>query len=116
MSEQRREKLALDERLRALRLDFDRTFAAPPVLAEDALDYLAIRVAGKPYAVALAEVAGLHVDREILSLPSGAHALLGVINFRSELSAVFALDRLLELTSVRATPRVSMLAQRGRVG
>ena len=86
----------LQARLRALRSEFDQSFAvarkAP--LAEGA-DYLLIRVAGEPYALRLAEVAALEADRSITPVPSANPALLGIAGLRGALVAVFDLARLL---------------------
>jgi chemotaxis signal transduction protein len=81
----------LQARLRALRGEFDQSFARPGT------DFLLIRVAGEPHALRLAEVAALEADRAITPVPSEARALLGVAGLRGALVAVFDLAQLLGL-------------------
>lgn len=84
------------QRLSALRQDFDQSFArtagGPP---ESQLDFLAIRVAGDPYAIRLTEVQTLHADRKLVWAPSLLPELLGVCGFRSVLTPVYDLAPLL---------------------
>ncbi len=66
-----------------LREEFDRTFArAQRAQSPDDVDFLAIRVATVPYALALAEIVGLHSEKPITPLPTRVRGLLGIVGFR----------------------------------
>ena len=86
----------LGARVAALREAFDRRFAVPvePPQA-DAIDLLAIRVGGHPYAFDLAELSGLTRARAIVPLPSRRAELLGVAGIRGGLWPVYDLPRAL---------------------
>ncbi len=87
---------ALAGRAAALRRAFDRSFAeapsAGPTLMED---LLAIRVAGDPYAVRLAEISGLFADKRVTQLPGPLPELLGIAGFRGMIAPVYDLRALL---------------------
>jgi len=98
------------ELLARLRGDFDRSFAAPPPAAATALtDLLAIRVGGDPYAVRLADVSALVVDRQATPLPAAAPELLGVAGLRGLVVPVYDLATLLGYPGAPA-PRWLVLA------
>jgi chemotaxis signal transduction protein len=79
-------------RARELRCAFDQTFAeVPPVVTQDVVNLLGIRVGGDPFAIRLGEVAGLFADRKIVPLPSPVPELLGVAGFRSGLIPIYSL-------------------------
>jgi chemotaxis signal transduction protein len=79
-----------------LRLAFDRGFAAPRRLDADRSEkLLAIRVGAEPYAMRLAEVAGLFVDKKVTPVPGGDAALIGIAGFRGAIVPVHSLDALL---------------------
>jgi chemotaxis signal transduction protein len=81
------------ERMRA---EFDRAFAARPVPpARDRSRLLGIRVGGDPFALALADVLAIHVDRKVVPVPSSAPTLLGIASFRGALAPVHDLRLLL---------------------
>ena len=81
---------------RALREAFDRSFAVAVQPASEAFeDLLAIRVAGEPYAIRSAQIAGLSADRKVVGLPSPVPELLGIVGFRGSLSPVYDLAALL---------------------
>jgi purine-binding chemotaxis protein CheW len=83
-------------RVEELRRAFDRSFAETPRHDTEALvDLLAIRVAGDAYALSLAEVAGLFVDRAVTPLPTNVPELLGIAGFRASLVPVYDLRPLL---------------------
>jgi purine-binding chemotaxis protein CheW len=87
---------SIERKLSVLRRDFDQSFAQPPLGAERAaLDFLAIRVAGDPYAIRLSEVQSLHADRKLVRAPSELPELLGLSGFRSVLTPVYDLSQLL---------------------
>ncbi|MEI9948858.1 MAG: chemotaxis protein CheW [Pseudomonadota bacterium] len=87
---------SLDQKLSGLRWDFDHSFALDAGGAQASeLDFLAIRVAGDPYAIRLSEVQSLHADRKLVVAPSLLPELLGVSGFRSILTPVYDLAHLL---------------------
>ena len=94
----------------ALRREFDRSFAAPAgVGAEDTLDLLALRVGGDPYAVRLADVTGLLVDRRLVPVPTNVPEFVGLIGLRGGVVPVWSLGALLGYGADRETPRWMML-------
>jgi chemotaxis signal transduction protein len=103
----------LDKTTAALRAAFDRSFAEVP-MAERARaeDFLAIRVAGDPYAIRLSDISALHRDRKIVTIPSRAPDLLGIAGFRGMMAPVYDLGSLLGYCAA-STPRWLVLS-RGR--
>jgi chemotaxis signal transduction protein len=86
----------LDQKVAALRQAFDRSFAEAADGGSVAhLDFLAIKVAGDPYALSLTEVASLHVDRKLVAIPSLLPELSGMAGFRGALTPVYDLAALL---------------------
>lgn len=86
----------IEQRLVALRQDFDQSFARPaggPRPLE--LDFLSIVVAGDVFAVPLSEVRSVHADRWLVAAPSPIPELLGVCGFRGVLTPVYDLAQLL---------------------
>jgi purine-binding chemotaxis protein CheW len=71
---------------------------------------LAIRAGGDPYAVQLAETAGLHADRRLTSVPGALPEMLGIAGIRGLLVPVYDLAALLGHGSASA-PRWFLLAQ-----
>ncbi len=79
-----------------LREEFDRSFAAAPVVARVVFDgFLAIRVGGDPYAVRLSDIASLHHDRKVVPIQSAVPELLGLAAFRGIMAPVYDLRALL---------------------
>jgi purine-binding chemotaxis protein CheW len=106
----------LADRAAALRARFDRSFAEPPRGAAAATeDLLAIRLGGAPYALRLAELAGLFADRKVAPLPSAVRELLGVAGFRGAIVPVYDLRLLLGCTAT-APPRWLVIAAQLPVG
>ncbi|MCW3846578.1 chemotaxis protein CheW [Sphingomonas sp. LB-2] len=100
-----------------LRTAFDRSFAEPPPgEAEPTQAYLGIRVGGKAYAVALAEIGAVVADKKIAPLPSKASELLGVAGVRGDTVPVFSLAALLGVRGGEERPRWLLLATGGRAG
>jgi len=90
----------------ALRQEFDASFALPPrETARDLVDLLAIRVAGRPYALRLAEVGGVATGRRATRVPSPLPALAGLVGLRGMLVAVFDLGVLLGHSPEAGTSR-----------
>jgi len=88
-----------------MRAEFDRAFASPALPpVRDGARLLGIRVGGDPFALPLAGVLGLHVDRKIVPVPSSAPTLLGLASFRGALAPVHDL-RLLLGYPARTPPR-----------
>jgi purine-binding chemotaxis protein CheW len=93
-----------------LRERFDRSFAEPVRRHEvEHVELLAIRSGGCPYALRLAQTAGLHPDRPVTPLPGPLTALLGVAGFGGTIVAVYDLAALLG-HPVPARPRWLVLA------
>ncbi len=100
-----------------LRRDFDLTFAEPARLAQaDAEVLLALRVAGEGYAVRLAAVAGLFVDRGIVPLPGTGPELLGIAGLRGGLVAVYDLGALLGYPRSESPRWLALLRSGSTVG
>jgi purine-binding chemotaxis protein CheW len=80
----------------SLRRLFDESFAEPAQSGrERAEQLLAIRVGADPYVVRITEVAGLHVDLQIVPIPSPAVNLLGIVGLRGVMAPVYDLAGLL---------------------
>lgn len=79
-----------------LRRVFEASFAAPAAVEHGKFaDALAIRVGGDPYALRLAEIAGLYADRQPVALPGPVAELLGVVAIRGLLAPAYDLAALL---------------------
>jgi purine-binding chemotaxis protein CheW len=75
-----------------LREAFDRAFAEPPAVERrESLDLLSIRLGGDPFALRLAETAGLFSDRKITPVPTPLRELRGVAGVRGALVPVYDL-------------------------
>jgi chemotaxis signal transduction protein len=96
---------ALSSRASVLKKAFDDSFAQPVGLNQEHFEnVLAIRIAGLPHAVRLAEVAGLHVNRRITRLPSSFAGFLGVTSLRGSFLPVYDLRILLGHASPEPPP------------
>jgi purine-binding chemotaxis protein CheW len=89
-----------------LREAFDRSFAEPsrPRRAQ-AVDLLAIRVVGDPYALLLGGIAGLFVDKPLARLPVTRPGFLGLAGFRGNSVPVYDLRAMLGYAGGLAPPR-----------
>jgi chemotaxis signal transduction protein len=97
-------RTSTSDRVAALRLAFDRSFASVPAPANTShLDLLAIRVGTTPYALRIAEIAGLFADKPIAPLPTMVPELLGIIGHRGAILPVYDLGALLGDPSIAAT-------------
>ena len=100
-----------------MRVEFDRAFAAPAVpSARDRTRLLGIRVGGDPFALALAHVLAIHVDRKIIPVPSSAPTLLGIASFRGALAPVHDLRLLLGYTARTPTRWLVLVAGATPIG
>lgn len=99
-------------RLAGLRRDFDAVFSAPPAVASaDSSGFLAIRVAGDPYALDVAEVQEYVADRRIVPLRGRAHGLLGLAGVRGAIVPVYDLAALLGYPAGRSESRGFVLCR-----
>jgi chemotaxis signal transduction protein len=82
--------------LMAMRREFDLSFSQSAtrrsIVSEN---YLGLRFGEDAYAIRVAAIAGLHVDRRIMPLLSPVPSLLGVVGFRGVIAPVFDLAALL---------------------
>jgi purine-binding chemotaxis protein CheW len=89
-----------------LRKEFDQAFAlAASTHKVQSSHLLAIRVDSNPYAIAVAEIAGLQVDRSIAPLPTTIAGLIGLAGIRGELVPVYSLAALLGYPAPARAPR-----------
>lgn len=85
---------------------FDRSFALPPAAAaQDSEELVAIGVAGDPYAVRLAEIAGIIAGRRVTPIAAAASHLLGIAGVRGEIVPVFGLASILGHAEAAASAR-----------
>ena len=92
--------------IQRLREDFDAMFAAaPPPPPEEAEGLLAIRVAGDPYALRMAEVGRLAPCRAVTPLPGAPLAFTGLAGLRGEVLPLWDLAGLLGYPPPRPHPR-----------
>jgi purine-binding chemotaxis protein CheW len=90
-------------RVAELRRDFDDSFAAPPAADMAAkVSLLAIRLAGKGFAIRLAEIAGLFADKKITRVPGASASMLGIAGFRGAIVPVYDLQCLLGEPAAKA--------------
>jgi chemotaxis signal transduction protein len=83
-------------RIERLRREFDRSFAEPVRRHdEEHVELLEIEAGGRPYALRLAQAAGLHPDRPVTPLPGPLPALLGLAGFAGTVIPVYDLAALL---------------------
>jgi chemotaxis signal transduction protein len=83
-------------RVLEMRAAFDRSFAEAPRTEQlQVQDYLAIRVGTDPYAIRLADIAGLFADRPITRLASSDPAFLGIAGLRGAVVPVYDLGAFL---------------------
>jgi chemotaxis signal transduction protein len=98
-------------RAAALRNDFDRSFAVAPRSADAArLDLLAVCLATRRFALRLSDIAGLFVDKKIVSVPGSGPTLLGIAGFRGAIAPVYDLQKLLGLAASHASARWLVIA------
>jgi chemotaxis signal transduction protein len=102
----------------ALRQAFDRSFTLALDTDVDTAgveNLLAVRVGSRPYALRLAEVSGLLVDKKVTWLPSPVAELLGIVGLRNMLLPIYDLGMLLGCPRAVA-PRWILVAAARPVG
>ncbi|MCC6575626.1 MAG: chemotaxis protein CheW [Planctomycetes bacterium] len=78
-----------------MRRAFDEAFARPELArAEQGIELLALVAGDMRMAVAIDQIAGIHLCPAVTAIPSDAPALLGVGSVRSVLSAIYSLSAL----------------------
>lgn len=111
-------ELPVAERAAELRRVFDRSFAEAPGSA--VIDYenlVAIRVTDDPYAIRVAEIAGVFAGKRFTPLPGSLPELLGIAGFRGAIVPVYDLAMVLGHSRSRAgAPRWLVLAAQLPVG
>jgi chemotaxis signal transduction protein len=104
------------KRAAELRLAFDSSFANPPSVERAATqDLLAIRLGAQKFALRLAEISGLFVDKKITFVPGGSEYLLGIAGFRGVIAPVYDLQRLFGYPGGQA-PRWLVIAAAASAG
>jgi chemotaxis signal transduction protein len=102
--------MSADEgRLAELRRAFDSAFAAEPVAPPERVDLIALRAAGRPYAVRASDVASVVATGAIVPLPCDEPALLGLGAVRGTPLPVYDLAALLGEGAARS-PRWMILS------
>lgn len=111
------EETLFAERITALRSAFDQAFAAAPSGASvRTTAFLAMTAGGDPYALRLAEISGLFVDKKVVPLPSKSPDLLGLASFRGALVPVFDLRILLGYPAGTSPRWLVLVAPKSPVG
>jgi purine-binding chemotaxis protein CheW len=94
-----------------LRDEFDRSFALPVATSSPVTtDLLAIRVAGRPFALFTHELGGVAVERRVTPVPSPDPALAGLVAVRGTLVGLFDLGVLFGLRASAVAGRWVALA------
>jgi purine-binding chemotaxis protein CheW len=102
---------AVGQTAATLRRVFDQSFAVATASKTERLeDLIAVRVGADPYAIRLAEIAGLHVALKIVPVPSPAVQLLGVAGLRGSMAPIYDLAALLRY-SPATNPRWIVLVR-----
>lgn len=103
-------------RAEQLREEFEASFAnAPAVKRDERRDLLAIRVGRGAFALHLADVKGLFLDKPITSLPTPISELLGIASFRGGLVAVYDLRALLGFETTGSARGLVLVSHRGKL-
>jgi chemotaxis signal transduction protein len=98
-----------DGRLSELRRAFDSAFASEPLAAPERVDLVALRTAGRSYAVRTSEVASVVATGTVVPLPCDEPALLGLGAIRGTPVPVYDLAALLGDGAAEA-PRWTILS------
>ncbi len=90
-----------------MRREFDDVFALPRRVPDETLvSLLVVRVEGDRYAVRLADIASVVVDRTIVPLPGSGPDLAGVAGVRGTIVPVYALANLIGYPASKRRVRV----------
>ncbi len=92
-------------------MEFDESFAAPEAERPELVPLLAIRVAGRPYALALRELGGTEAGARIAPVPARSPALLGLAGIRGRVVPVFDLATLFGEVRPETPPHWIALSQ-----
>jgi chemotaxis signal transduction protein len=112
ITDSRSSQLHLDE----LRQAFDHTFSRAPVAQPSGqVDLLCIRIAGHGYALRLAEIACILIDRSIVPQPSSVPELVGLAAARGLIIPVYDLGALLGYESARPRRFLALVSNRDPV-
>lgn len=101
-----------------LRQAFDRVFALAPLTGTDTAvveNLLAVRIGSHPYALRLAEVSGLLLDKKVTWIPSSVSELLGIAGMRGSILPVYDLGMLLGCPRA-AAPRWMVVTAAASIG
>jgi chemotaxis signal transduction protein len=102
---------AVIERAAVLRREFDAQFAAAPRATPASEDFLLVRVAGRPYALRLAQLGGIAKGRVVVPAPARAPAFLGLVGIRGMVVGAYGMATL--LTGEGHSPSTLWLALSG---
>jgi purine-binding chemotaxis protein CheW len=103
------------ERAAELAAAFDRAFAAvPPEARGDSVDILALRIGGDPFALRIAETAGLFAGRRITPVPTTMPEFRGIAGLRGAVVPVYDLGALVGYPPA-VDPRWLVLAREAAV-
>lgn len=101
----------------ALREAFDASFARAVGAAAAPVEHmLAVRIATDPYALRLGEIAGLHVDLDVVSLPSAVRELRGIASLRNGIVPVYDLAQILGYAAGAPADWLVLAGGRHKVG
>lgn len=94
-----------ENRARAMREEFDQSFAVEAHTALEQLeDLLMVRVADEPYAIRLRDIGGIVTKRPIVAVPAMADHLLGLAGVRGDVVPVYDLRSILGHTDTAEPP------------
>jgi chemotaxis signal transduction protein len=102
------------QRAAELRAAFDEGFAALPNMeGQKRRDLLAVTLANGSYALELADIAGIYIDKKITRIPSQSVGLLGIAGFRGTILPVYDLAVLLGLPPLENPKWIAVAANAG---
>ena len=100
-----------------LRREFDASFAERP--GEQVMqleDLLAIRLAGKPYALRLSELSGLSAWRPVTPVPTAVSGLVGIAGIRGMLVPVYDLRLIMDLPALETANWLGLVGVEAPIG
>lgn len=103
--------------LRALRRQFDESFAAPEAeRGDEGLQLLAVRAGGQAFALRLSDLTGVAAGRRVVPLPGDASRVLGLVGIRGQLVPVLDLAGILGLPAGEEPGWVALVGSSPPVG